>query len=304
MGSSNFSQGCKECAVMSTKKPRNDRNKFEKPKSKLFTPDPYYIPGYCGYCPMKKFQLGDTYGKTTADILTNDDIAKSQSLVLKRKVLGKEDKSSRIKKQTREKKQGEPSYNIISGDMIPGYTGYIAKSEKYYGDRFAVICDHATSDIMEKNEIYRNQKQNQLNKELPSLRPIKKEAAKYCSSISKSSGASPYFSNDEKGKSFISGYTGFIPHARSLYAKGYPDQTRDALVEFTKDMQNNNKVEAEPVRLVREEVKRPRNFYSKALYDGGRPLLPRYTGYLPGHKFRYALTYGNSSLIQAPYTKN
>jgi len=51
-------------------------------------------------------------------------------LVLKRKVLGKEDKSSRIKKQTREKKQGEPSYNIISGDMIPGYTGYIAKSEK------------------------------------------------------------------------------------------------------------------------------------------------------------------------------
>lgn len=69
-------------------------------------------------------------------------------------------------------------------------------------------------------------------------------------------------------------------------------------------MQNNKKVEAEPVRLVREEVKRPRNFYSKALYDGGRPLLPRYTGYLPGHKFRYALTYGNSSLIQAPYTKN
>ena len=86
---------------------------------------------------------------------------------------------------------------------------------------------------MEKNEIYRNQKQNQLNKELPSLRPIKKEAAKYCSSISKSSGASPYFSNDEKGKSFISGYTGFIPHARSLYAKGYPDQTRDALVSTT-----------------------------------------------------------------------
>ena len=85
---------------MSTKTPRNDRNKFEKPKSKLFTPDPYYIPGtlpstalcgqkmaskqakmtifsgYCGYCPMKKFQLGDTYGKTTADILTNDDVSK------------------------------------------------------------------------------------------------------------------------------------------------------------------------------------------------------------------------------------
>ena len=83
---------------------------------------------------------------------------------------------------------------------------------------------------MEKNEIYRNQKQNQLKQELPSLRPIKKEAAKYCSSIKKPSGASPYFANEAQGKSFISGYTGFIPHARSLYAKGYPDQTRDALV--------------------------------------------------------------------------
>merc|ERR1712183_368536 len=300
----NFHLAAKGAPKMSTEKPRNDRNKFEKPKSILMTPDPYYIPGYCGYCPMKKFQLGETYGKTTADILSNDSIAKSASLVLKRKVMDKVSKSSRIKKQTREKKQGEPTYNIISGDMIPGYTGYIAKSEKYFGDRFAVICDHATSDIMEKNEIYRNQKQNQQKKELPSLRPIKKEAARYCSSIKKPTGASPYFANNEKEKSFISGYTGFIPHARSRYAKGYPDETRDALIEFTKDMQNNKKVEAEPVRLVRQKVQQERNFDSKVLYNGGRPLLPHYTGYLPGHKFRYALTYGNSSLIQAPYTKN
>ena len=71
-----------------------------------------------------------TLGAVGDDLTVYIQIAKSQSLVLKRKVLDKEDKSSRIKKQTREKKQGEPSYNIISGDMIPGYTGYIAKSEK------------------------------------------------------------------------------------------------------------------------------------------------------------------------------
>ena len=71
-----------------------------------------------------------TLGPVGNDLTVYIQIAKSQSLVLKRKVLDKEDKSSRIKKQTREKKQGEPSYNIISGDMIPGYTGYIAKSEK------------------------------------------------------------------------------------------------------------------------------------------------------------------------------
>ena len=54
---------------------RNDRKKFDKPKSKLFTPDPYYIPGYCGYCPMQKYQLGETYGKTTAKILTDDTVS-------------------------------------------------------------------------------------------------------------------------------------------------------------------------------------------------------------------------------------
>lgn len=49
---------------------------FEKPKSKLFRPDPYYIPGYCGYCPMQKYQLGETYGKTTANILTDPSVSK------------------------------------------------------------------------------------------------------------------------------------------------------------------------------------------------------------------------------------
>ena len=48
---------------------------FDKPKSKLFRPDPYYIPGYCGYCPMQKYQLGETYGKTTANILTDPSVS-------------------------------------------------------------------------------------------------------------------------------------------------------------------------------------------------------------------------------------
>ena len=64
-------------------------------------------------------------------------------MVLKRKVLDKEDKSSRIKKQPREKKQGEKiSYN--AGDMIPGYTGYIAKSEKVAIQKsyFCIKIDH------------------------------------------------------------------------------------------------------------------------------------------------------------------
>ena len=73
-------------------------------------------------------------------------------------------------------------------------------------------------------------------------------------------------------------------------------------IEFTKDMQFNTRVAKEPVRLVREVVKKERNADSKALYKDSA-LLPHYTGYLPGHKFRYALTYGNSSKVHAPYLK-
>ena len=51
--------------------------------------------------------------------------------------------------------------------MVPGYTGYIPKSEKYFGDRFAVICDHATNDIIGQNERYRNSKLNQAKQVLP-----------------------------------------------------------------------------------------------------------------------------------------
>lgn len=284
---------------------RNDRSKFDKPKSKLFTPDPYYIPGYCGYCPMQKYQLGETYGKTTAKILIDDSIAKSPHLVLSEKTVKGQDNSRRRNRQKKANidPAGGCEYKIINGDMVPGYTGYIAKSEKYFGDRFAVICDHATNDIIKHNENNRKSKQSQQNRALPCLSAVRPKAEKYNPANKATSGASPYFTQDVKEKSFISGYTGFIPHARSRYAKGYPVETREALIEFTKDMQNNSRVEKMPVRLVREAVKKERNSESKSLYDSNVAMLPHYTGYLPGHKFRYALTYGNSSLIQPPYCK-
>jgi len=279
---------------------RNDRKKFDKPKSKLFTPDPYYIPGYCGYCPMQKYQLGETYGKTTAKILTDDTIAKSPYLVLAEKKVKEEDNSSRRDCSAHQSKTAD--HKIINSNMVPGYTGYIPKSEKYFGDRFAVICDHATNDIIWQNERYRNSKLNQARQVLPSLHAQSECARKYKSKEPCTDKASPYFAKDDKQKSFISGYTGFIPHARSRYANGYPGETREALIEFTTDMQFNAKCAKEPVRLVREVVKKERNAESKALYKDSA-LLPHYTGYLPGHKFRYALTYGNSSKVHAPYLK-
>jgi len=267
---------------------------FEKPKSKLFRPDPYYIPGYCGYCPMKKYQLGETYGKTTANILTDSSIAKSGQLVLAEKKVRGEESCSKVEplKSMRDNAWGDRKLN---SSMVPGYTGYIPKSEKYFAGRYAIICDKATRDIMDHNNRGKMLKEKHFSKQLPTLTPVRRDAGVYISTTQAQHSVSPYFmAIDNKDKSFISGYTGFIPRARSRYAKGYPENTKNALIEFTNDCQRLKSLAGRKVQLVRPPQTVERNHDSKSLYDKGG-LLPHYTGYLPGHKFRYALTYGNSS---------
>ena len=83
-------------------------------------------------------------------------------MVLAEKKVKEEDNSSRRAHQSK-----TADHKIINSDMVPGYTGYIPKSEKYFGDRFAVICDLATNDIIGQNERYRNSKLNQAKQVLP-----------------------------------------------------------------------------------------------------------------------------------------
>lgn len=51
-------------------------------KSSLMTPDPYHIPGYCGYVPQFKYKLGETFGWHTHKLLTDKSVASSGHPVL------------------------------------------------------------------------------------------------------------------------------------------------------------------------------------------------------------------------------
>ncbi|XP_060055427.1 ciliary microtubule inner protein 2A isoform X2 [Erinaceus europaeus] len=51
-------------------------------KHNLFTPEPHYIPGYAGFYPQLRYQVGNTYGRTTAQLLTDPSIQKSPCSVL------------------------------------------------------------------------------------------------------------------------------------------------------------------------------------------------------------------------------
>ncbi|XP_024618328.1 protein FAM166A [Neophocaena asiaeorientalis asiaeorientalis] len=52
------------------------------PKHNLFPPEPHYIPGYAGFYPQLRYQVGNTYGRTTAQLLTDASVPKSPCSVL------------------------------------------------------------------------------------------------------------------------------------------------------------------------------------------------------------------------------
>ncbi|XP_040860510.1 protein FAM166A [Ochotona curzoniae] len=51
-------------------------------KHSFFTPEPHYIPGYAGFYPQLRYQVGNTYGRTTAQLLTDPSVRKSPCSVL------------------------------------------------------------------------------------------------------------------------------------------------------------------------------------------------------------------------------
>ncbi|XP_015986479.1 protein FAM166A [Rousettus aegyptiacus] len=51
-------------------------------KHDLCTPEPHYIPGYAGFYPQLRYQVGKTYGRTTAQLLTDPSVLKSPCSVL------------------------------------------------------------------------------------------------------------------------------------------------------------------------------------------------------------------------------
>nr|XP_016817745.2 protein FAM166A isoform X3 [Pan troglodytes] len=51
-------------------------------KHDLFTPEPHYVPGYAGFFPQLRYQVGNTYGRTTGQLLTDPSVQKSPCSVL------------------------------------------------------------------------------------------------------------------------------------------------------------------------------------------------------------------------------
>ncbi|CAK8678938.1 ciliary microtubule inner protein 2B-like [Clavelina lepadiformis] len=263
----------------------------------MLCPDPYYPPGYCGYSPQFQFQFGETYGETTARLLKDPNVAKSGRLVLADIIPKKchDDCKTNKNEWLRYRKQSWGDRKLI-GEMVPGYTGYIPKERGNFGMRYAQSCNEAIAGYTKDRTAYDNKRRSIIHK-APRV-PLRAEPKPYVSLNQVDHSVSPYFMNTgDPAKTFMSGYTGFIPRSRSRFGLVYPKLTQESLVDFTKAQQQLKLREMSP--LVMQQATLSRNQAKKP--KGGQPiyvdngLLPHYTGYLPGHKFRNGVTFGTSS---------
>ncbi|XP_061460519.1 ciliary microtubule inner protein 2A isoform X2 [Rhineura floridana] len=86
-------------------------------KCSFFPQEPYYIPGYGGFYPQVRYQVGKPYGRITSELLTNPEVQKSPCSVLTPLIRPKfiEDFSCR----------DPPCHEMMDQyqSYIPGYTG-------------------------------------------------------------------------------------------------------------------------------------------------------------------------------------
>uniref|UniRef100_A0A8C7M9K5 Ciliary microtubule inner protein 2B n=1 Tax=Oncorhynchus kisutch TaxID=8019 RepID=A0A8C7M9K5_ONCKI len=263
----------------------------------LVTPDPQYIPGYAGYCPQLKYHLGKTYGQLTAKLLSSPEVSRSRRLVLH---------TGRFPSTETDTGPRDGNWRSHHGErrnlerMIPGYTGFVPKSQNYFSRTYAETCREALSEFDRDQQ--RRVRLAPANKPLvsnttnsefkprrlsPPLTAISKEPDPYEALDPWKPKVSPYFMEDSSPhKYFISGFTGYVPKSRFLIGTGYPITTNKALVQFGKEMRSD----PTSLRLPGEEsgVLPP----IPTVYPSHRGLLPSYTGHVPGHKFRYGQTFG------------
>lgn len=288
-------------------------------KSVLMTPDPYHTPGYGGFCPQFKYQIGNTFGKTTCRLLDDKNVASSGNLVLadirasapaSLKSDGNDFRAHLLRSRT----QSWGDQKLIE-KMIPGYTGFIPRSEHYFGKRYAETCKSAITDFevdqrdydsklknMKLTEVMQQGKQvtDEDGKPMPAIRsryftPLKPVASEVKPYISKSKLQQPkspfYMANGNPRKCFMSGYTGFVPRSRGQLGMGYPIITQLALNEFTDDL---IRVKSEPSDgKAAKEVSMGAE--GKPIYPSETGLVPHYTGHIPGQKFRFGGTFGHST---------
>ncbi|XP_003228316.1 ciliary microtubule inner protein 2B isoform X1 [Anolis carolinensis] len=282
----------------------------------LMTPDPHYIPGYSGYCPRYKFALGQTYGRLTGQLLSDSEGTHPGRLLLQPNCF------SNGSKEEEEEDEGSgggkvAKYQAFGYYMVPGYTGFIPRTQNYFAKSYSQVCKEARSEFARQmakqagikaawqrvaperggggspQEGTKPGSQPLFARAKTPLNATGTAAAPYVSRCAFQPQGSPYSLEDSNPqKYFMSGFTGFVPRAQFLIGASYPVITHRALLEFDR-MLRKSKPSGFSGSSSHEGQGRGQALPPLAMVfptDGG--LLPHYKGYVPGYKFQFGKTYG------------
>ncbi|XP_026478217.1 UPF0605 protein CG18335-like [Ctenocephalides felis] len=302
------------------------------PFSLLTIPQPHYIYGYTGYCPQYIFREGDTYGNATHKILIDSSIAHAPYLILSDQDGGDVQVEAPTKEEIdlvhSRSSLGDP---LFQHPMVTRYDGNIPRMGDRFGAPFPTLATqaiaehhrHWTANKKRRDDVKhllalqkgsggprslhdRMLTQNDFKTKLHEVRPE-------CEGIMKSrfnepfkqyipdpkDNASPYFMCvDNKNKYFIPGTTYCQPFKYKQFGCTEEEVSRRALTDFTNNY-NAREVrqwapileEDMPLPWQIEHPPQPRN----PIYREDSGLVPRYTGFVPGLKYRCGKTYGHET---------
>uniref|UniRef100_H2XN32 Ciliary microtubule inner protein 2B n=1 Tax=Ciona intestinalis TaxID=7719 RepID=H2XN32_CIOIN len=279
--------------------------------STLAPREPYHVPGYAGYRPQFKYQCSETFGNSTHRLLTSPHVRKSSNTVL----VPIDPPLSRASLPTGchdvpkvyERRRGKTSNTT---NICPNTIGFVPKAHfsTYYAKTYPETCNAALFDFSNDQEAHKRksselswamhlQQTDQRNQqERQTLLYVYSSFVQYINPSKKQNTGKPYFLEDgHPEKNFKSGFAGHVPFYKDLGGQGFPEVTTRALKEFSRErsrykdlMQRNITTQSltRPSSIKRNAVSAPPS------YSG---LIPRYAGYVPGQKFRFGHTFGDST---------
>ncbi|XP_043943084.1 protein FAM166B [Protopterus annectens] len=254
----------------------------------------YFSVRYCGYCPQYKYNHGKSYGKMTLSLLSNPEISHSGHHVLQNTKFDDEKYSIERRHYVDLLNSRRPRYGEqkLTSSMIPGYTGFVPKSQNYFAKTYAETCRDSLTDFERGQRQFAVEKEELLSASYtPKLVSIARDAKPYISPHAFKDPGSPYYmENDNPYKYFMSGYTGYVPRSRFMIGTGYPITTNHAIQEFSGMPTDKTYKGPEELETLQKEKKTLPPL--KHIYPMDLGLLPRYTGYVPGYKFQFGHTYG------------
>ncbi|XP_034402755.1 protein FAM166B isoform X2 [Cyclopterus lumpus] len=237
--------------------------------------------------------MGKSYGQLTTELLTSPDVQRSNMLVLQTGHIPSTESDVGLTLRS------IPECNLKK--MIPGYTGFIPKRQKYFACSYSETCRKALSEFYQDGRV-KIQRQStdlpavvkynsqQFERPRPPLTAISNKGITCRPLKSFTPTGKPYLMDDDNPhKYFISGFTGHVPKSRFLIGKGFPVTTNQALIQFGKQQRTEPTSQGIPGR--RDSTITP----MPSIYPSNSGVVPSFTGHIPGYQFMYGQTFGQLS---------